>query len=181
MRAYPDQSTASSAQSEAQHEAAPRDVLKRFRLIFRAVQQHSHWVETRTGVSSAQLWALWELSRKPGLRVTELAKAMAVHQSTASNLLEKLAKKGLVTRNRISPDHRVVSLYLTELGQQTLERLPRPAQGILQNALSSLKPEILDSLARDLDLLIANMNIKDESGALQPIDAKVNAAGEGGI
>lgn len=160
-------------------ENQPRDVLKRFRMIFRAVQQHSHWVETRTGVSSAQLWALWELSKKPGIRVTELAKAMSVHQSTASNLLEKLVRKGLVTRNRISPDHRVVSLYLTEQGKQTLDRLPSPAQGILQNALTSLQPETLVSLCRELDQLIACMNIKDESGALQPIDAPGKSTADG--
>lgn len=157
----------------------PREVLKRFRMIFRAVQQHSHWVEARAGVSSAQLWALWELSRKPGLRVTELAKAMSVHQSTASNLLEKLVKKGLVTRNRISGDQRVVNLYLTPLGQETLERVPRPAQGILQNALMSLKTETLVSLSNELDVLIAHMNIKDDSGALQPIDANAAPAMNG--
>ena len=154
-------------------ESWPREVLKRFRMIFRAVQQHSHWVESRAGVSSAQLWALWELSRKPGLRVTELAKAMSVHQSTASNLLEKMVKKGLVTRQRISGDHRVVNLYLTDLGQETLARIPKPAQGLLQNALLSLEREALVSLAQDLDVLIARMNIKDDRGALQPIDAAV--------
>ena len=41
----------------------PYEVLKQFRLIFKATQQHSQWVETHCGVTSAQLWALWELSK----------------------------------------------------------------------------------------------------------------------
>ncbi len=42
----------------------PFEVLKRFRLIFKTVQQHSQWVESHCDVASAQLWALWELSER---------------------------------------------------------------------------------------------------------------------
>ncbi|MBS1211399.1 MAG: MarR family transcriptional regulator [Proteobacteria bacterium] len=169
MKVQSDGTTAVGSATTTNQGPWPREVLKRFRMIFRAVQQHSHWVESRAGVSSAQLWVLWELAQKPGLRVTELARAMAVHQSTASNLLEKLAKKGLVRRERISEDQRVVNLYLTDIGRETLMRIPKPAQGILQHALLSLPEETLFSIARDLDVLIAEMNIKDDRGALEPI------------
>ncbi|AMK77039.1 hypothetical protein A1342_22000 [Methylomonas methanica] len=146
------------------------EVLKQFRLIFKAVQQHSQWVETHCGVTSAQLWALWELSKNPGLKVTELAKAMSIHHSTASNMLDKLAKKGLIMRERISQDQRVVTLTLTQEGSELLNQVPSPPQGILQHALFDLPENVLKSLAKNLDLLVKEMKIKDIEAAMQPIN-----------
>lgn len=149
--------------------ALPYDALKRFRLIFKAVQQHSQTIEASCCVSNAQIWILWELSNRPGMRVTELAKALAVHQSTASNLVEKLVRKGLVEKVRNSPDQRVVSLSLTDAGRETLRKAPSPARGLLQQALFDLSDGALRSLNDSLDALIEEMDIKDGQAAMQPI------------
>ncbi|PKD40992.1 MarR family transcriptional regulator [Methylomonas sp. Kb3] len=149
----------------------PYEVLKQFRLIFKAVQQHSQWVETHCGVTSAQLWALWELSKTPGLKVTELAKAMSIHHSTASNMLDKLAKKGLILRERVSEDQRVVTVTLTQEGIDLLNQVPTPPQGILQHALFDLPENVLKSLAKNLDVLVQEMKIKDDEAAMLPINA----------
>ena len=143
--------------------------LKKFRLLFRAVQQHSQWVETRCGVSSAQLWALWQLVETPGLRVSDLAQAMSLHQSTTSNLLDKLQRAGLIRRDRSGPDQRVVRLYATEQGQAVLNRAPKPARGVLQNALFNLPAEVLHSLNHDLGILVAEINIRDERAEMEPL------------
>ncbi len=148
----------------------PYEVLKQFRLIFKAVQQHSQWVETHCGVTSAQLWALWELSKTPGLKVTELAKAMSIHHSTASNMLDKLAKKGLIMRERVSEDQRVVTVTLTQDGIELLNQVPTPPQGILQHALFDLPENVLKSLAKNLDVLVKEMKIKDDEAAMLPIN-----------
>ncbi len=156
-------------------EGWPYEVLKRFRMVFKAVQQHSQWVETRCGVTSAQLWALWELSRKPGLRVSELANAMSIHHSTASNLLDKLARRGLIKRERVREDRRVVTLSLTPEGIELIERAPSPAQGLLQHALFRLPDAVLQSLAQDLDALVNEMEIKDDEAAMRPLNPLAKA------
>lgn len=153
----------------------PYAVLKEFRLIFKAVQQHSQWVETQCGVTSAQLWAMWVLSRNPGIRVSDLAKAMSIHHSTASNLLDKLARKGLIKRERVSEDQRVVTLNLTQEGLESIERAPSPAQGILQHALFRLPKDTLQSLAKDLHALVKAMEIKDDEAAMQPLNPLAKA------
>ncbi|MCE1172760.1 MAG: MarR family transcriptional regulator, partial [Azovibrio sp.] len=78
--------------SDSRPSPAPMDVLKQFRSIFNTVKQHFQQVEAACRVSGAQLWALAVIVRQPGLRVSELAKAMAVHQSTTSNLVERLVE-----------------------------------------------------------------------------------------
>ena len=156
--------------NDADLEQWPYAVLKRFRLIFKAVQQHSQWVEAHCGVTSAQLWAMWELSQNSGLKVTELAQAMAIHHSTASNMLDKLAKKGLIIRERVSHDQRVVTVTLTEAGCNLMGLAPSPPKGILQQSLFQLPETVLKSLAKDLDMLVDCMDIKDQSASMQPLD-----------
>jgi DNA-binding MarR family transcriptional regulator len=157
--------------------AWPYEALKRFRLIFRAVQQHSQWVESRCGVSSAQLWAMSELSKTPGLKVTELAKAMSIHQSTASNLLLKLEKTGLIRRERPGSDQRVVRLYLTEAGRELVAKAPDPKQGLLQHALFELPDPVLTSLTQNLDALVEAMRIRDGQAAARPLSVGGNVSG----
>jgi DNA-binding MarR family transcriptional regulator len=139
-------------------------------LIFKAVQQHSQAVENECGLSSAQLWILCELLNRPGMKVTELAKAMSIHHSTASNLLDKLARKNLIARERISEDQRVVTLNLTETGRNLLEKTTLPPQGILQHTLFGLPSDVLMALASNLNVLIGEMGIKDSDAAMEPID-----------
>lgn len=147
------------------------EALKKFRMVFRAVQMYSQWVESQCGVTSAQLWALWELYETPGIRVSDLAKAMSIHLSTASNLLDKLEKRGLIRRERNGADQRVVRLYLTEEGQGALVLAPKPARGVLQNALFNLPTEALQSINQDLDILLEYMKTRDEGAAMEPLSS----------
>src|SRR5581483_8063588 len=65
-------------------------VLAQFRVLFRSIRQHYQRVERRSGVTGAQLWAVVHVAGHPGAKVGELAKALAVHPSTASNLVRRL-------------------------------------------------------------------------------------------
>ena len=175
MSNMPDDIIANSPQGLEQinnadaHAARAQRVLKNFRIIFKSVQRHSAIVEAQCGLSGSQLWAMWELLMSPGLKVSDLSKAMSIHQSTASNLLDKLEKRELVKRERRGPDQRVVRLFLTPEGLKTINRAPRPAQGVLNHTLLRLPDKALESLESGLTEIVANMNLKDESAALKPL------------
>ena len=77
-------------------------VLMKFRVIVNLAKRHFKWVEKQCGINGAQLWVLWEINQAPGLRVSELSAAMAMHQSTASNLIVRLARSKLIARKRAS-------------------------------------------------------------------------------
>ena len=144
-------------------------VLQQFRLIFRSAKKHFQWVQERVGVSGAQLWLLAEIGRRPGIRVTDVAKSMAVHQSTASNLIERLERDKLVLRQRSRQDQRVVHLSLTEAGRATIARAPRPLYGVLPDALSSLEQADLAQLQRVLEKLVGKMKVRDRAGNRIPL------------
>lgn len=159
----------SDAQPMNPGKASPLSVLQRFRVLIRTAQRHSQWVERQSGVTGAQLWAMCELSEKPGLRVGELAKLMALHQSTASNMIDKLESAGLVRKERTSDDQRVVRLYLTQAGGSLLETSPSPARGVLPEALRMLPEEELDRLQVDLEILLLQIRHLDEGFGMQPL------------
>jgi DNA-binding MarR family transcriptional regulator len=139
-------------------------VLQQFRLIFRSAKKHFQWVRERTGVNGAQLWLLAEIERQPGVRVTHVAKSMAIHQSTASNLIERLEKDRLLVRERSSQDQRVVHLSLTKAGRAVVARAPRPLYGVLRDALGSLDQADLAQLQELLEKLAGKMKVRDRAG-----------------
>ncbi|MCB1939505.1 MAG: MarR family transcriptional regulator [Rhodocyclaceae bacterium] len=136
------------------------ETLRLFRSIYAAVRHHLQDVERRCGASGAQVWAMAVLARQPGIRVTELAAAMAIHPSTASNLLARAEKAGLVRRERSARDQRVVQLHLTAAGQAVLDKAPEPVDGLLPDALSRLPDAVLMRLADDLQTLAGMMTVE---------------------
>lgn len=133
-------------------------VLRRFRLVFNTVQRHFRAVETKAGISGAQVWALSVVAAQPGIGVNELARAMHVHQSTASNLLRSLVAAGLVVSERAGEDRRAVHLAPTAQGRKVLGKAPAPLTGVLPEALSRLDRTTLLRLDRDLGSLISQLH-----------------------
>ena len=154
--------------SDAKHKKM-LEVLELFRIVFKSVRRHYKSVQSREGISGAQLWALAQIAQNPGVKVGELARALAVHQSTASNLIRDLERSGLLARRRQGEDQRMVRLYTTTKGRTVLKRAPRPLIGVLQQALSDLPSTNLNALHRDLTRLIASMRSADSSARATPL------------
>ena len=110
-----------------------------------------------------------EIAEKKPLTVSGLAKAMSVHQSTVSNLIEKLEKGGYVARTRSVKDRRIVYLTSTDRGLGVLAKAPPPYRGILPDALMRLSPEILVELNHHLTELISTMALKHDDSAYEPL------------
>jgi DNA-binding MarR family transcriptional regulator len=154
-----------SIQTNSAGEPVPATrVLRQFRIVFNAVKTHFRQVEREAGVGGAQLWALGVIQRTPGIGVTELARELDIHQSTASNLTKAMIERGLVSAGRESMDRRTVALRLLPPGEEVLKAAPMPFTGVLPDALASLDPQTLARLEQDLAQLITAL-AADESGA----------------
>jgi DNA-binding MarR family transcriptional regulator len=145
------------------------EVLKQFRVLLRSIKRHYQWVEQESGLSGAQLWAMAEIAGAPGIKVSDLARQLGVHLSTASNMLRRLEELALVKRLRIGEDRRVVQLKLTAKGGKILQIAPRPLVGVLQQALTELPRRRLDSLHADLGEVIRLMKFKDAKARATPL------------
>lgn len=143
-------------------------VLRQFRIVFNAVKLHFRQVETAAGIGGAQVWALSVIAARAGVGVSDLGRAMDVHQSTASNLVKVLLERDLISAVRDRDDRRALGLHLTPAGAAVLAAVPGPFAGVLPGALAGLDPLTLARLEADLDTLIAALQA-DRSAATTPL------------
>ncbi len=134
-------------------------VLRRFRVVFNAVKNHFREVEKKAGVAGAQLWALSVVRDRPGIGVSDLARSMDVHQSTASNLVRPLLERSLIEARKNGTDRRTVQLHLLPAGAKVLRRAPGPFAGVLPEALAALDAHTLSRLDEDLGTLIDALGV----------------------
>jgi DNA-binding MarR family transcriptional regulator len=148
--------------------AAQARVLRQFRVVFNAVKTHFRQVERDAGIGGAQVWALSVIRDRPGIGVSELARALDIHQSTASNLVKSLLERGLVEMRRDGPDRRAVALHPSGAGVTLLGTAPAPFAGVLPDALAGLDGAVLARMEADLAKLIALL-AADASGGDVPL------------
>ena len=168
MSKFP-RSAAAPPPLDAEHANVPvAQVLRRFRVVFNAVKTHFQQIEKRAGVGGAQLWALSVIRASPGIGVNDLAKAMDVHQTTASNLVKALVLNEMVAAEKNGADRRAVQLRILPAGKRVLGRAPGPFSGVLPDALARLDSDTLARLDEDLALLIKVL-AADERAASIPL------------
>jgi DNA-binding MarR family transcriptional regulator len=131
--------------------------LQDLRTVVGSARGYDMEVRRATGISGSQLWALSEISAAAGVSVNGLAERLALHQTTASNLVNALVERRFIRRARDDADQRVVRLYATAEGMRLLLRAPRPYSGLLVDALRQLEAGELARLGRSLAGLLAAM------------------------
>jgi len=145
------------------------DVLEQLRVVVRIAGAHSARLERSTGIPGTQLWALHEVGTADGLRVGELAQRLRLHQTTVSNLLNRLESRGLVRKGRSPNDQRVVQLHLTPAGRKALKNAPGQPRGLLPNVLDGLSPSQLRKVHDGLAVLVDHMGGLDPALAGKPM------------
>jgi len=144
-------------------------VLKKFRIIYGSVRQHFREVEQSCGVTGSQLWVMKEVANTPGIGVSVLAERLSIHQSTCSLLVEKLASRKLIIKERSDKDQRRVGLRLTDEATKLIRLAPSPAQGVLPEALWALSAESIQTLDKSLEKVIEQLQIRDDKLAEKPL------------
>jgi DNA-binding MarR family transcriptional regulator len=131
------------------------------RRVVRALELYSQEVRRDFGLTAPQLWALKTLHRRGALTVNQLAAALHVHQSSASLLVNRLERRGLLRRSRAQDDRRFVRIEATERALTLMELAPEPAQGRLLHGLSGMPSARLRGIRRAVDDLVGAMEAKD--------------------
>jgi MarR family transcriptional regulator, organic hydroperoxide resistance regulator len=144
-------------------------VLKKFRIIYGSVRQHFREVERTCGVTGSQLWIMQEIADTSGIGVSELATRLSIHQSTCSQLVEKLVTSELIIKKRSKEDQRRVGLWLSDEAMTLIKKAPNPTEGVLPKALRNLPTETIQALDSAMEQVIEQLHIKDERLAEKPL------------
>jgi DNA-binding MarR family transcriptional regulator len=104
-------------------------------------------------LSVPQFRALRFLSQHPGASLSELAEHLGVTRATASSIVERLVRRGLVNREE-HPEERRRNLHtLTTEGSQLLQRARHAARSSLARVLNELSTAKLQDIATGASLL----------------------------
>lgn len=151
--------------------ALERRVLVAMRRMIRAVDLYSRRLVSQHQITGPQLLCLNELAESQGLTVTELAGRVHLSPSTVVRILDRLAERGLVHRERATDDRRRVIATATDQGRQFSLLTPYSDQHPLRQALRQLPAGDRDRLADLLDALVEIMAAPPLSDApVPPLD-----------
>jgi DNA-binding MarR family transcriptional regulator len=128
-----------------------------------SVRTHYRELKRRTGLGGAQVWALGEISAKPGISMNELADCMDVHTSTASNLVRSLKARDLVRTKPDPADRRSVALWVAPQGRAVLRRVANKPGNALAHALQETDSATLKRLRRDLRTIIETLGAGEDA------------------
>jgi MarR family transcriptional regulator, organic hydroperoxide resistance regulator len=70
-----------------------------------------------------QSYILFGISKGTVTNISSLCKELGINQGNVSTMCKQMEKAGLINRNRSNEDERIVTLSLTELGKNKIERL----------------------------------------------------------
>ncbi len=104
-------------------------------------------------LSPPQLRTLAYLHRSPGSCLFHVAEHLGVTRPTASVIVERLVRRGMVTRAADPQERRRVVLKLTSMGAWHLQRARQATQTWMAAALSRLSPDNLRRIKEGVTLL----------------------------
>ena len=142
-----------------------KDHVKEIVWLIRRLMQGSYLynkeLSKKYQVSAPQLSSLLALYENGPLPPSQIAKYIMVNSSTVTGVIDRLEKKGLVERSRISPDRRVITVTLTERGQELAKNAPPPIQEKIVDGLQKLPPNEVVHIVQALTKLTYMLDIQD--------------------
>ncbi len=138
-----------------------KEIVYSIRRLMQAGEHYTKELNKIYNVSAAQINCLLALHENGPLPPSQIAKHVMVNSSTVTGIIDRLEKKDLVKRLRISQDRRVITVELTKSGKMLAENAPPPIQQKIIDGLSQLAPSKIDEIALILKRLTDMLDVQD--------------------
>jgi DNA-binding MarR family transcriptional regulator len=135
-------------------------IVKSIRLIKDVHRRYSGELMKKYRMTGQQAGALSIVAQEPGISLGELGERMYLHISTCSGIVDRLERKGYVTRRRGPEDRRVVRLVITPRGRQLIRRMPVSGFGMLMKEIHSLPARDTHKVCEAMKILMRIMKIE---------------------
>ena len=157
------------------------DIVRSLRRITRAIDLHSRRLANSYGLTGPQLVCLIAVARHESVKPSEIAREVSLSQATVTGIIDRLAARQLVTRERTHKDRRVVTVTITEAGRKLVEQAPSPLQETFVSrlrALSAIEQVALRDTLRNVVSMMGGEELEAAAvlstvpAALTPAEAK---------
>ena len=135
-------------------------VMIALRKIIQAIDMNSKKLVKRVGLTGPQLVILQEISNLGEVTAGEIARAVSLSQATLTGILERMEKRGLLSRRRSKHDKRRVMVNITDSGKKVLDDAPPLMQEEFVDGFSSLQEWEQNMILSSLQRLVSIMDAK---------------------
>lgn len=125
--------------SEPTNNSKQDDALVALRQILRATELNSRALAKHSGLNPSQLILMNLVDRVGQISPGEAARSMSISQGTVTVLVEKLAEKGYLSRQKSQQDKRKFILSLTASGLEAIQTAPDMLQERFLKAFGHLE------------------------------------------
>ena len=140
---------------------AQKEVIYSIRKLMQGSEHYTKEINKKYNVSAAQVNCLLALYEYGPLPPSQIAKIVLVNSSTVTGIIDRLEQKGLVERQRISPDRRVITVQLTETGKTLAQNAPPPIQQKIVDGMKKLTPREVEHIVNALTILTNMLEVQD--------------------
>jgi len=133
------------------------EVLIALRQIIRATDLHSKQLMKASGLTIPQVLVMRAIDELGGVTVRRISEQVSLSQATVTTVIDRLASREMVVRERNAKDRRVVNARLTEKGSQALKEAPPLLQESFSQRYERLphweQTQILSALQRVAEMM----------------------------
>jgi DNA-binding MarR family transcriptional regulator len=120
--------------------SSPDDFLELAQVVMRALHSADLASWCSVDLTMSQLKALFLASKPAGATHGDIARALGVHLSTVTGVVDRLVEHGLVVRRTDPDDRRLSHVVATTAGRDLVDRLWASHRERLDRVLSNLTP-----------------------------------------
>jgi len=129
-------------------------IMMRLRQIIQELSKHSKHIQENYKITVPQLLCLQEVYEHGPISIGALTKIVFLNNSTVTGIVDRLEKRDLVKRTRISQDRRQVHVEITDEGTRFIHKAPEPLQRRFIERLQELDEEKITLILWVLEMLV---------------------------
>ncbi len=148
-------------ESQINAEQISLQIIMRLRQIMQEMSKHSKLILEKYKISTPQLICLNEVFQHGPISIGALTKIVFLNNSTVTGIVDRLEKRELVKRVRVSKDRRQVHVEVTDQGVAFINEAPKPIQDQFMDRLLTLDEDKIGLILWSLEMLVDMLGNKD--------------------
>lgn len=138
-------------------------IARRLRQITHEVDRYSKYMQENYHITIPQLVCLREIYENGPIALGALSKIVYVNSSTVTGIVDRLEKRNLVRRTRVSKDRRQIHVEITEEGLEFIANAPGPLEEKFAQRISKLDKDEVKAILFAIEKLVSMLNPSEEA------------------
>ena len=151
-------------------------IVMRLRQIVQEMAKHSKHIQDQYDITVPQLICLKEVASHGPIAIGVLTKIVFLNNSTVTGIIDRLEKRELVRRVRISKDRRQVHVEITDQGMTFIQKAPTPIHQTVMEKLDEIDEKTISMILWSLEMLVDILGQTDPAAEPQTPPTHVSQA-----